>query len=78
MYLIFDAMILLIFTGLAFFTYYFLDGNLNQLFLTLIIILLWGYSSYFHRVVLSPLTFGTGVLTGKLRLLEELKHRRKK
>lgn len=52
-------------------------GTTSKLFLYLMILSLWGYSEYHHRVKMSLLTFDYGKLCGKIELLEEFKKNRR-
>lgn len=49
----------------------------TKLFLTLMIFSLFVFGEYHHRVVMYPLTYQLGRITGKIEIIEELKRKKK-
>lgn len=78
MFCLMMGLTILMFTLLMIFSHFFISIELYDLFLYSVLIFVWGYSEYHHRVIMSPLQFKTGVLSGKIQLLNEFKKNSKK
>ncbi len=72
-----SGLFIIAFILLVYVYHFLISSSMAKLFLYLIIISLWAYSEYHHRVIMSSLNYKLGFTTGQIKLLKELKTKKK-